>query len=113
MNKIFFSGFPVRINSIELDVPMHYKFEINLIIRQIIGPSPKGSAIRGWGWMARRKHLKDFLEEYHLKYKRIPTGIHDIGKTKALNIQMGIINFGDVSWKAIQDLMYKDYLNTG
>lgn len=86
---------------------MHVKFEIKLIVKEILGKPPK-SSIQGIGYIVRKYYLTKYLNEYYLHHKELPFGSHDLGRTKIYNLIIGVIDFDALRHQIYEDLKRKD-----
>ena len=71
---------------------MHYRFEINFIVREILGPAP-GIPILDIAWSDKQRYIRRYLEDYHRRHRRLPAGMQDLGSTEENHLQIGVIDF--------------------
>ncbi len=88
------------------DVAMHPRFEINLIVNQVIGERPEVRILQ-IAWYDKRRHLRHFLSNYHTRFGALPRGCHDLGETEGLGLGVGVIDFDRVRSSVEQDLRRK------
>jgi len=60
------------------------------------GPRPR-SMNAGIGWGIRRRHIQSYLEAYVLEHRALPTGRHELGRTRTYSLNVGVIDFDDVA----------------
>jgi hypothetical protein len=76
-----------------------FKDALELWITVAAGPHPR-SWITGIGWGVRMRHIRAYLETYVLEHGELPTGSHDLGRTKMYNLSAGVIDFDDIAQRA-------------
>ena len=86
------------VEQIVAESPVHYRFEIQLIINQVIGkPTAENSA--DFAWVVKEQHVKRFLLNYYRKHEALPTDGCYLGMTRPLNLEVGMVDFGAIRRK--------------
>ena len=84
-------------------VAMHPRFEINLMVNQVIGERPEVRILQ-IAWYDKRRHLRQFLYHYHARFGALPRGCHDLGETQSFGLGVGVIDFDRVRQSVERDL---------
>jgi hypothetical protein len=71
---------------------MHYRFEIQLIISEIVADATAKQQ-NSFARQVARQHVKSYLEQYYKLHEKLPTGRHYLGMTRPLNLEIGMVNF--------------------
>ncbi|MFT5504300.1 MAG: hypothetical protein ACI845_000939 [Gammaproteobacteria bacterium] len=79
----------------ETDEPMHYLFEIQLMTNQIVGHSTEQNR-SNYNWMVKRQHVRRYLINYYAEHARLPVGPCNLGMTRPLNMEIGMIDLGAI-----------------
>ena len=58
-------------------------------------------------WHDKRQHVRRFLLDYYAKYRCLPSGRHDLGRTGVHHLSMGIIDFDRVRRKIQIEIDYR------
>ena len=90
---------------------IHLKFEVQLLIREIIGEMPERGKTKS-AWQSREQHISTYLNNYHARHNALPFGCHDLGNTKLHNLEVGVIDFDTIRQKIDADLESKDSRNS-
>ncbi len=90
---------------------IHLKFEVQLIIREIIGKMPERGKTKS-AWQSREQHISTYLNNYHARQNSLPFGCHDLGNTKPHNLEVGVIDFDTIRQKIDVDLEDKRCIST-
>ena len=77
------------------DEAMHPRFEINLLVNQVMGEMPEVRILQ-IAWYDKRRHLRQFLGRYHARFGTLPRGCHDLGETRGFGLGVGVIDFDRV-----------------
>ena len=85
---------------------MHFRFEINLIANEILGPEPRVSILR-IAWRDKQKHIHQFLEDYHRQHQCLPSGSLDLGSTEGMRLSIGVVDFDTVRVRIDAELQRK------
>ena len=89
---------------------MHPRFEIKLLVNEILGERPEVRILQ-IAWYDKRRHLWQFLSHYHARFGRLPRGCHDLGETRGLGLGVGVIDFDRVRSAVERDLRRKSRSN--
>ena len=89
---------------------MHYRFEINLIANEILGPEPRVRILR-IAWQDKQRHIHRFLEEYYHAHKSLPHGSVDLGSTSGIGLSIGTVDFDAVQARVAVELQRKERRN--
>ena len=74
---------------------MHYRFEIQLLISEIVA-NATAQRQNSFARQVARQHVKSFLQQYYRDHARLPTGRHYLGMTRPLNLEIGMVNFDSI-----------------
>ncbi len=91
-------------------IPMHIKFEENLIISEVTGKMPE-THMPAIDWIIKKRILGGYLREYYSIHNNLPDGCHDIGKFKNYHSSKLVVDFDAIRQKIHDDLKHKDCLN--
>ncbi len=89
---------------------MHFRFEINLITNEILGPEP-GIRILDIAWYDKQQHIHRYLEDYYREHRELPSGMHDLGTTEENHLGIGMIDFDAVREHVSLELSRKERRN--
>ena len=89
---------------------MHYRFEINLIANEILGPEPR-VRILSIAWSDKQRYIHQFLEDYHRNHKALPSGSLDMGSTNSIGLSIGVVDFDAVRARVGAELQRKERRN--
>ena len=81
---------------------MHYRFEIQLIVGEVVA----GVIAEGHGSFARqivRQHVKRYLDRYYREHGDLPTGRRYLGMTRPLHLEVGMVNFDAIRQRVRAD----------
>ncbi len=92
------------------DEAMHPRFEINLLVNQVIGEMPEVRILQ-IAWYDKRRHLRRFLSHYHARFGSLPRGCHDLGQTESFGLGVGVIDFDRVRAAIERELRRKSRSN--
>ena len=81
---------------------MHYRFEIQLIMAEIVANATANHQ-SSFARQVARQHVKSYLEQYYKLHERLPTGRHYLGMTRPLNLEIGMVNFDRIRRKIRRD----------
>ena len=85
---------------------MHPRFEINLIVNQVMGECPEVRILQ-IAWYDKRRHLREFLQHYLVRFGELPRGCHQLGQTRSLGLGVGVIDFDRVRLSVARELRLK------
>jgi hypothetical protein len=71
---------------------MHYRFEIQLIICEILA-DPVHAGRDAYGLDVLEQHLRRYLYNFHRQNAVLPTGRRYLGMTRPLHIEIGMVDF--------------------
>ena len=85
---------------------MHYRFELQLILSEIVA----NATVENEGQFVKqvvRQHVKHYLERYHADHGDLPTGRRYPGMTRPLYLEIGMVDFD-----RIRDKIQADFEST-
>ena len=77
------------------DGVMHFRFEINFIVDEITGPAPVVRILE-IAWLEKRHYIREYLLDYHARYRQLPQALHDLGSTPGHHLRVGVVDFDRV-----------------
>ena len=89
---------------------MHFRFEINLMVNEILGPEP-GVKILRIAWDDKRRYIHQFLENYYQCHQSLPQGSLDLGSTPGIGLSIGVVDFDTVRLRVETELQRKERRN--
>ena len=90
---------------------MHFRFEINLITREILGPEPRVK-ILSIAWYSKQRHIHQYLEDYYRQHKSLPSGSKDLGSTQGMQLSVGVVDFDTIRARIEAELRRKERRNS-
>lgn len=89
---------------------MHPRFETNLITNEIIGPLPEAKILR-IAWYEKQQHIRQYLGDHYARFKELPIGYCDLGKTESLGLSIGVVDFDTIRERIDAELQRKERRN--
>ena len=95
---------------VEPDTPVHYLFEIQLITNQIVGEAPAEKRAN-YAWMVKTQHVRQYLVNHYREHAVLPTDRRNLGMTRPLNLEVGMVDFVAIRQKIRADSESRQGMN--